>query len=223
MILSPLSRCLLCDAASPSGLLCIPCSTDMPVNDSACWQCALPLPQPGLCPDCLRQPPAFDHTTAPFVYRSPFVQLINRWKHHADLRPFPLMAQALHNALLLHYQQDDWPHALVPVPIHRERLIRRGFHQTHQLARFLAHQLGLPVQAQRLSKSVSGHSQQGLDRAMRLKNLAGSFLCHGDARNMHLALVDDVMTTGATANLLASLLRQKGAVRVDIWVLARTP
>ncbi|AFU99179.1 ComF family protein [Simiduia agarivorans] len=218
-----LSRCLLCDDASPSGLLCAPCTADLPTNPHACWQCALPLPQTGLCPDCQQHPPAFSRALAAFEYRAPLTALIARWKHQADQRPLHLMARALLDQLAIHYQQDDWPQALIPVPIHSRRLIGRGFHQTHQLARYIGKALGIPIDMTLLSKRVSGHAQQGLDRKERLRNLRGTFACDGNPTGLHLSLVDDVLTTGATANTLAELLRQRGAARVDVWVLARTP
>lgn len=223
MKLTPLSHCLLCDNASPAALLCPPCAADLPRNLNACWQCALPLPQPGLCPDCQQHPPAFSRCLAAFVYQPPLSQMLNNWKHHADQRPFRLMAKTLQQLLLTHYQQDDWPQALVPVPLHRRRLMTRGFHQTRQIAHYLGRQLGIASAPDLLSKSAGGHSQQGLDRQHRLNNLKGSFHCGGDPAGRHLALVDDVMTTGATANLLAELLLKRGATRVDVWVLARTP
>lgn len=222
MKLTSLNHCLLCDCASPPGLLCPACQSDLPLNRRACWQCALPLPQTGLCPDCQQHPPAFSRALAAFEYRAPLTALIARWKHQADQRPFGLMARTLATHLHTHYQQDDWPQALTPVPIHPRRLIHRGFHQTHQLARFLGQRLAIPVKTV-LEKQISGHAQQGLDRTERLKNVQDTFACNGDITGLHLALVDDVLTTGATASTLAELLYRQGATRVDVWVLARTP
>lgn len=216
------NACLLCQDPC-RWLLCPACQDDLPDNGAGCQQCALPLPQPGLCPACLARPPAFDRCIAALSYQGPAAGLIRRWKHGTDGRALLLLAGLLHRQLLDAYCQDDLPELLLPVPLHPLRQARRGFHQTWQLASALSARLALPVTADGLVRTGRAHSQQGLDRKDRLKNLVGQFALRKPLAARHLALVDDVMTTGATAAVLAKLLKDHGASRVDVWLIARTP
>lgn len=216
------NACLLCHDPC-TGLLCPDCRDDLPINRCSCQQCALPLLQPGLCPACLAKPPAFDRSCAALSYQAPAAGLIRRWKSGTDERALPLLADLLHQHLLAAYCHDDLPAQLMPVPLHPQRQAVRGFHQTHQLAAQLATRLALPLCADNLVRRGRAHSQQGLDRKHRLKNLAGQFALSKPIGAHHLALVDDVMTTGATADVIATLLKDHGASRVDVWLIARTP
>ncbi|MDN3637626.1 ComF family protein [Simiduia curdlanivorans] len=218
-------RCLLCDCPFDDGaaLFCSACLDDLPVNDCACYQCALPLATPGYCAACLDQPPSFDKTVAPFRYQAPLATLINRWKHQGDSRPLNTLIDSLRNQLLQEYQQTDWPDLLLPVPLPWRRRLVRGFNQTEQMSKLLSRHLNIPSNHQLLRAKGGEHSQQGLNRKQRLGNLAGRFTLREKVTAEHVALVDDVMTTGATASYLAKLLQDAGVKRVDVWLIARTP
>lgn len=218
-------RCLMCNDSLPrhQRLLCAPCRQDLPRNPTCCPQCAQPLPDTELCPGCLMHAPPFDRTIAPFLYLPPLASLINRWKHAGDSRVLALLIPMMQTQLLHAYQHDDWPELLVPVPIHWRRRMHRGFNQTEQVARRLGAQLHLPMASDLLQSRHTGHSQQGLNKRQRQQNLAGHFSVTRPPVVEHLALIDDVMTTGATATHLATLLKDEGVKRVDIWILARTP
>ncbi|UTA47546.1 ComF family protein [Simiduia sp. 21SJ11W-1] len=215
------SRCLLCSAQS-CGLLCAHCADELPVNLGACPRCALPQCQFTECPNCQKHPPAFAKAVAPYSYQAPLAGLINRWKHRGDQRLLPFLAPQLLGYLRAAYAHDDWPQRLVPVPVSTAKRMQRGFNQTEQLARCLGGALGIGATATLLGRR-QGQSQQGLGRRARLKNLQQQFYITGPAPAAHLALVDDVMTTGATAATLAKILQDAGAKRVDIWMIARTP
>jgi len=111
------------------------------------------------------------------------------------------------------------------VPLAKDRLRERGFNQAELLAGWLAQALQLPLCRRALRRTRATPAQQELDAKTRQRNLHGAFaLADGFvARGLHLALVDDVLTTGATAGEIAHLLRQNGAARVDVYCLARTP
>ena len=219
------SRCLLCEIGllRHEGLLCTACLEALPRNPTYCAQCALPLATQGLCPDCLSRPPCFSKAIAPFQYLPPLAGLINQWKHAGDCRPLSLWLNLLEEAVLNSYQQAPLPELLVPVPLHWRRRLVRGFNQTEQMAHYLSKRLAIPVQHQLLKASAASHSQQGLNRRERQKNLANRFCLAATPPAQHLALIDDVMTTGATASHLAQLLMKAGATRVDLWLIARTP
>lgn len=221
-------NCLLCgDTADTSQPLCSACEAELPWLGRHCSVCALPLPGEGLiCGACLKRPPAFSRVEAPWRYDFPVDSLITRFKHHAQ---WPL--GRLLGGLLSHHLQHAFaeglprPDFLLPVPLGRKRLRQRGFNQSEMLARWLSAELKVPVQSDWLLRPLDGAHQQELDATARHHNLRRAFALQEQAavRGRHLALVDDVLTTGATAEALARLLLRSGALRVDVYCLARTP
>lgn len=224
----PRPACLLCGGPGDGGELplCSGCDADLPWLGGRCPRCALPLPTHGLdCGGCLRKPPAFAHTEAPWRYGFPVDSLVTAFKHHGD-RP---MGRLLGSLLARHLRQAyadglERPELLVAVPLAARRQRQRGFNQAQLLARWLARDLHLAC-AEPLRRIVDTPPQQGLDAAARRRNLRQAFSVEPGAalRGRHLALVDDVLTTGATADSLARLLLRAGARRVDVYCLARTP
>jgi ComF family protein len=215
------TRCLLCAEPGADGLdLCAGCLRALPGNPVACVRCALPLPTPGTCGDCLRQLPPLQATHAAFVYAAPLDRLLPRFKFHGDLAAGRLLAQLMARACAA----GERPQALVPVPLHRGRLRQRGYDQALELARPLARTLQLPLRAGLLRRTRATAAQSELDARTRRRNLRGAFRVDaGDPLPAHVALVDDVMTTGATLHAAAIALRSAGVQRVDAWVCARAP
>lgn len=220
-------RCLLCDEPCDGHPLCGPCEAELPWLDGRCATCAVPLPTHGLvCGECQKRPPSYDHVEVPWRFAFPVDALITRFKHQARW-PF---GRLLGERLGLHLQHAftdglPQPDLLVPVPLARRRLRQRGFNQAQMLAQWLGGALKLPVDEHLLERVVDTPPQQQLDAATRRRNLRQAFcLAPGtDIKGRHLALIDDVLTTGATAEALARLLKRAGAVRVDVYCLARTP
>jgi ComF family protein len=221
-------QCLLCnEAADDATPICIGCEADLPWLGDHCQTCALPLPAAGLtCGQCLQHPPAFEQVIAPWTYGFPIDSLITRFKHNAKW-PFgrllgELLAQSLHHRF---DEALERPDALLPVPLASKRLRQRGFNQAAMLARWLSASLDIPCDDQSLKRIQDTSAQQDLNADARKKNLRNAFALVADApiKGRHLALVDDVLTTGATAQALARLLMDAGAARVDVYCLARTP
>ncbi|MCO7514191.1 ComF family protein [Pseudomonas guariconensis] len=220
--------CLLCDEpAAQAYPLCMACELELPWLDEHCTRCALPLPMDDLtCGQCSRRPPAFEQAVAAWHYGFPVDTLIARFKHHSQWPLGRLMAQLLGHALQHRFAQGlPRPDQLLPVPLGMRRLRQRGFNQAGMLARWLSTQLAIPSDDQLLRRVRETPAQQTLDAKARQRNLRQAFTLAPDAavEGQHLALVDDVLTTGATVQALASLLRKAGARRVDVYCLARTP
>ncbi|MET1077129.1 MAG: ComF family protein [Pseudomonas sp.] len=220
--------CLLCDERCAAAYpLCAACRADLPWLGSHCDVCALPLVTSGLtCGQCLRHPPAFTQVQAAWRYAFPLDSLISRFKHQARWPYGRLLAQLLAEQLLLAFAAGlASPDALLPVPLARQRLRQRGFNQAGLLARWLGQALRLPVEDDWLRRTRDTPAQQSLDAASRQRNLRNAFALSPQARvaGRHLALVDDVLTTGTTAHTLARLMLRAGATRVDVYCLARTP
>ena len=115
-----------------------------------------------------------------------------------------------------------YPDVLVPVPLHNHRLVKRGFNQASELASHVSHSLGIGLLTSALRRHRNTRAQSGLTRKQRKKNVRGAFYWHGQSKPaQHIALVDDVMTTGTTVTECARVLKKAGAKRVDVWVAAR--
>ncbi|MGY4533647.1 ComF family protein [Pseudomonas sp. TE3786] len=220
--------CLLCDqpTANPRPI-CRPCEAELPWLEAHCRICALPLPVEGqICGECQITPPHFDQVQAPWHYGFPIDTLITRFKHHGKWPLGRLLGELLSHHLQNAFAQGLARHELLlPVPLGKQRLRQRGFNQAGMLADWLGSPLQLAVNPRLLYRERETSAQQDLDAAARQRNLRRAFALRDPnlVAGRHLALVDDVLTTGATANSLARLLKKAGARRVDIYCLARTP
>ena len=216
--------CLLCGADGEKHRdLCGDCREDLPVNANPCPRCAEPLPagaRPGsLCGSCLRHPPPFAACYAPFLYEPPVDWLVGRLKFHGRLAAGRVLAGLLGDALT----PDPRPDLILPVPLHPARLRVRGFNQTAEIARPVARRLGIPLVTDLALRIRPGAPQSRLARALRRVNVRGAFVVRAPLAGEHVAVLDDVITTGATAAELARTLLRAGASRVDLWAVARTP
>lgn len=218
--------------------VCEPCLLRLAPLHSRCAACALPtaLPVPR-CGTCMAQASAFQCCIAGTDYASPWDGLITRFKFHQQPELAAALARLIERAW--HAAPASAPAAqsadratkpptlLLPVPLARERLRERGYNQAWELARRLARWLRIEADALTLQRSRDTAHQIGMSRSEREQNLHGAFWVDPARRTRlagrHVALVDDVLTTGATAHAAAAALRRSGAARVDVWVVARTP
>ncbi|MFC6336916.1 ComF family protein [Pseudomonas sp. CCM 7891] len=222
-------HCLICDEPTETTQsICNACETELPWLMDQCAVCALPLPMEGLiCGQCQQRPPAFKQVTAPWTYSFPIDSLISRFKHQAKWPLGHLLAHLLGQFLqdLFENAELDRPDYLLPVPMARKRLQERGYNQASMLAHWLSKDLGIPVEEHLLLRPHETLAQQDLDAKTRKLNLLKAFALNDSdqVQGRHLALVDDVLTTGATVDSLARLLINAGARQVDVYCLARTP
>jgi ComF family protein len=218
-------HCLLCGDRCPAGdglSLCSGCRCDLPPNSHPCPACGEPLAGPDmLCGNCQRRPPPCDTTIAPLLYAPPLDTLILRMKAPAGIVAACTLGRLL--AWQLESRAVERPDLLLPIPLHPTRLRERGFNQAALLARQISRKLDIPWDAGILEKCRQTEDQRGLDRRARQRNLRGSFVSRELPRGCHVAIVDDVITTGATSQEAARTLKRAGAGRVDVWALARTP
>lgn len=217
---SPLSRCLACGAPGTRGF-CSACFHNLPWNEHACRVCAGPLPllPTTVCGSCARRPPPFDAAFAAFQYAWPADRLLQQFKFHGRLATGRVLALALVDYLEL--CNAPAPDLIVPVPLHRKRLARRGFNQAAEVARVLGPALGVPVRPVALRRTRATASQRGLGRRERRRNLRRAFECTESVGELHVGVVDDVVTTASTVSEVARSLRRAGAARVSIYALAR--
>ena len=210
-------RCFLCKGAA-SAILCSACDADLPrLAAGLCPRCALASPAGALCGRCLANAPRFDATHAALAYRFPADALVHSLKFRGELALAPLLG-----ALLVRSIPQNGVHCVVPVPLSAERLRERGYNQALEIARHV-----LPRGAARLVPGLCERvrdtpAQMGLSLSERARNVAGAFRCTGFAEGLRVAVLDDVMTTGATLDEIAGTLKRAGAAWVENWVVART-
>lgn len=194
----------------------------------ACGRCGMPLPtQEMLCGKCISQPPNWDHMVIVGRYAPPLSALIHRFKFQHQYWLAPTLARLL----LLAWREARREHLLcppeviIPVPLHRKRQWQRGYNQACLLAEEMSALMNIPYQQHLLIKHKHTKTQLGLSSAMREKNLKNAFALTEKGQNspyQSIALIDDVITTGATLNEVAKLWRQKGVKQIQVWGLART-
>ncbi len=219
------SQCAVCRAWG-AGRLCRRCRERFIALQPRCPSCALALVRPDApCGDCLRHPLPFERCVAALDYAWPWSSVIGQLKFHDGLD----LVGALSALLLQALRREAAPPAelLLPLPLGAQRLRERGYNQAWELARRVARPLDLAADARLLVRLFDTPRQSGLARAERSANVRGAFgIAPGRAgalRGRRVALVDDVMTTGATAAEAARTLLDAGAASVQLWVLARTP
>jgi ComF family protein len=224
-------QCALCGNLSQT-MLCTACDAHV-WNETRlrCATCALPLTWSWLrrarddarahCTACLESPPAFNDTLALADYRAPLDTLAVELKFRARLAAGAEFARHLHAV----FEASDVPapDVVVPVPLSGTRLVARGYNQAWAIARPLARLMGVSSDASLLARVRHTAAQSRLDQETRRRNVADAFMVSAEVRGMHIGVVDDVMTSGATLDALATTLKRSGARRVTNFVALRTP
>jgi ComF family protein len=200
------------------ALLCAACDADLPrLGAELCPRCALASPAGAVCGRCLTQPPAYDATTAALAYAFPADALIQSLKFRGELALAPFLG-----GLLLKSISTESISCIVPVPLSVTRLRARGFNQALEIARSVAAATGARLAPELCERSRDTDAQMELPLKERAKNVRGAFSCPAIVSGT-IAVLDDVMTTGATLDEMAATLKRAGAARVVNWVVARTP
>ncbi len=213
--------CLLCKEPTQSKLaLCTHCIKALPWRtESYCQRCGLALPEPNICGRCLKDPPSFDRVIAAFDYSAPIDQFVFSLKFSHKL----IYAYIL-GTLQLKYILDTkhpLPEALIPVPLHPKRLRERGFNQAGEIAKIVAKKLKLPCLNHNLIRKKATKAQAQLKAKARRANVKNAFEINKPIPYSHIAIVDDVITTGATVRQICLTLKQSGVKTIDVWCAAR--
>jgi len=218
------ATCLICGAAGHDNLdICPDCLDKLPLNQHFCPCCALPLqtqsPQEMLCGQCSQQRPAYSHIVAPWLYQAPVDDLIQQLKFHQKLATGRLLGQLFARKL----STRKLPEMLLPMPLYKRQLRRRGFNHASELTGFIARELDIPWSPWLLKKIRETRPQHNLRKQERKQNLKNCFSFNNAKGYRHLAIIDDVVTTGTTAQEAAKTLTKAGVAQVEIWSLTRTP
>lgn len=220
------ARCLLCGVKSGQRIdLCQGCHQDLPWLGHSCYRCALPLTVASetCCGKCQHQPPPFKKTLSLLHYHYPADHLITGLKFHQQLNYGRLLGTLLGIRVMADYEGSKLPQAIVPVPLHRQRLRERGYNQALEIARYCASETNLPLLVNCCRRVRSTMQQTGLQASQRKQNLRQAFSLTSAPWFDSVALVDDVMTTGATLSELSRIFLNAGIGEVHLWCVARTP
>ena len=225
---------------------CPPCLNELPFNQNVCRTCALPFhnalteftpyidssslqtkPQKvtSICGECLKERPPFTQIISPFCYQFPIDAIIHELKYRQRQYWVKSLCPALISQVNDRYVGDSFPDVLIPIPLHPDKEKLRGYNQAELISQCLSRSLDIQICSNILRKIRSTRSQTGLNKNDRIRNLKNSFIIKDKKliSKKHIALIDDVVTTKATAELCSKLLLASGASRVDIWCIARTP
>ncbi len=231
------SRCIFCQktvrqtvdqtviqAATQSFEVCPDCYQALPHNTACCVRCALPLAEDinsaVLCGRCIKKQPAFDYAYSPFRYEDEIITLVHQLKFSETIR----FSRCIGEMLLAYFSgTDETPDCLLPVALHPSRMRQRGFNQSIEISRVLAKKLAIPIEHTVIERQRSTAAQTGLSAKQRQKNIRGVFAVVGELNYKHVLIIDDVMTTGATVNELAKLLKKNNVERVGVLSIARAP
>lgn len=187
-------------------------------------RCALPLPEdienPVLCGRCIRKSPEFDYAFSPFRYEEAVIGLVHQLKFGDKIGHAKSLGELLWQKLR---ETGEQPDCLLPVSLHSARMRERGFNQSIEISRVIARKSAIPIEYDAVIRHRRTSAQTGLNARQRKKNIRGAFTVVRKLDYRHVLIIDDVMTTGATVNELASLLKKNGVERVGVLCIARAP
>lgn len=219
--------CILCSHPSTQLQdLCQRCRNDLPILPQSCPRCAnsfaMDTPPELICGHCITRPPPFDATYALYPYKAPITKLIMELKFNQRLINARILGENIaHVAKNVWYINKRLPDMIIPVPLHPQRLKERGFNQAVELAKPIANLLALPMNITSCLRIKHTAAQAMLPAEDRTKNMKNAFLIKDDFTNQHLAVLDDVITTGQTITELCLALKKAGANRIDVWCCAK--
>ncbi len=213
-------KCYLCAKPFPAGLgLCASCQKNLPWNRTVCSVCALPLPANGQCGPCLTNPPLFQRCISPFLYQEPISSMIIKLKFSQNLVCGRILGQLL--ADFIQKRSNHRPECIIPVPLHTKRICQRGFNQAVEIARPVSKTLGIPLIYNSCYRKKNTSPQSQLSAQARRSNISGAFKMKKANPFQHVAILDDVVTTGQTVQALSELLVEHGAKNIEVWCCAR--
>ena len=221
--------CLLCGLATERDIdLCYACEESLPRLGIHCDICANPLSSPGICGRCQSKRPTYSTVQTPLLYQYPVDLLLQRFKFGGQLTAGKVLSQLLarHIREQIDNRQCTLPDLLISVPLHWKKRFSRGFNQSEIIARELSRRFNIKYCRQSVKRVINTPAQHHLSRKERQRIPRNTFAAGRASKGLQgarIALIDDVLTTGSTAQALSQTLMKEGAKSVEIWLLARTP
>ncbi len=219
--------CALCHNPTTNTALCTPCTGELPWLKNPCVCCAKPLISetiihPAVCGDCLTNPPSYQALIAPFQYKYPIDYLILNLKFGNKFIYARILGELMAETIARHYQPINYPQLIIPVPLHPRRLRERGYNQAVEIARPIQKKFRLPLSVHQCGRIIDTQPQAAIAASGRSRNVKSAFSAALSIKATHVAIIDDVVTTGSTVSELTQALRKVGVKKIDIWCCSRT-
>lgn len=216
--------CIICnDKANRELDLCVECEKLLPWLKNTCMYCAAFLiSNQSICGACLKKPLPFHKLYVSFSYTEIIKKLITGLKFQQQLVYAHILGTLLAEKINAQYQNEKLPDMLIPVPLHKKRLYERGFNQAIEIARPISKKLNIPIEYKRCVRVVNTAAQSNLPANQRSSNVKNAFVAHKQLTYKHIALLDDVITTGHTLTEISRALYDVGIKKIDVWCCART-
>jgi ComF family protein len=216
--------CFLCESNTENQHgLCQHCYQRLPRINKACQCCGLPIAEQAesiICAQCIKTPPQYQRSFIPMQYTFPIDKMIQQLKFQKHLNHLPLFSTLLVE-YIEHHHTESLPEFLIPVPLHPSRIRQRGFNQAAEICKKLAYHFNIKWLKTDVSRTRKTLTQSEMDASQRRKNMRHAFHANKLSNINHVAIIDDVVTTGSTANSLATTLQQAGITKIEVWAIAR--
>ena len=216
------SCCNLCRKYLATNSLCQTCKNSIIKTSPCCSICQIALENTDICGACLSLQPYFDRAFVLGDYGNALETLITGLKFEKQLHYGKTLSDLFIAQLPSWYAEKNFPTLLIPVPLHKKRLKQRGFNQALEIAKPIANTFSIPLDRFNCIRTKATETQMSLSKTKRKQNVANAFKVKATVTAKHIAIIDDVMTTGHTLNALANQLKKQGAQQVDVWCCART-
>lgn len=203
--------------------ICLTCQQDLPWITHACQICSLPLLSQQLlvCTQCQKKQALYDKAYIPFRYEPPISQLIGQLKFHQRIINAKILSALLLTFLQTKRSRNNLPNRIIPIPLHKKRIRKRGFNQAILIAKWIANKFNVPLDRTSCQRVCKTKRQSSLIASERQQNIKNAFRVIQPIPVKHIAIIDDVMTTGHTINEFSKTLRQAGVKKIEIWCCAR--
>jgi len=213
--------CILCgDTCQASTCLCNACKDDLPYITDACHLCGLPVEKSvSVCGSCITTPPPANKCISVLHYDPPVDYLIKHMKYHNQLAIADLMGELI--AVKIKNMAQTLPDVIIPVPLHVNRLRQRGYNQAIEISRLVSRRLNIPLNIAICTRVKHTPPQFDIPANERKNNIKNAFEVSSAIKAKHVALIDDVMTTGSTVWEITKTLKMAGVEQVDVWTCAR--
>ncbi|MDF3054470.1 MAG: hypothetical protein K0Q74_377 [Gammaproteobacteria bacterium] len=217
------THCPLCNLRAYQGECCQSCESELPWLKQTCKRCGYTLSiNAQNCGACLKNSPPYDHTVALFRYEPPIDHVLLSVKFRKHLAYAHMLGEIMTRKIQTEYLDKTLPTLILPVPLHQKRLKERGYNQALEIVRPIARHLNIPLSLHDCVRTMETQPQAMVSANQRKQNVRKAFTLVGKIQAKHVAIFDDVVTTGSTVAEITQILKKNGVEKVDVWCCART-